>query len=68
MNRLKINIIVDTILFVVLAINIFAAVSRIRDLHKITGWVFFALVILHLLLHFRQIVAMMKSFFGKQST
>jgi uncharacterized membrane protein YhaH (DUF805 family) len=48
---------------IVLAANIFAAVSRLRDFHEAMGWTLLVLVIVHLLLHYRQILAMVKSFF-----
>lgn len=65
MNRLRLNLIVEVLMFVVLVVNIFAAVNKIRDLHKVMGWTLFAFVVLHLLLHFRQIIAMVKSFLTK---
>lgn len=63
MNRFKLNLMLDAVMFFVLLVNIFAAVNKMRDLHKVMGWTLFALVILHLLLHWRQMVAMAKSFF-----
>lgn len=66
MNKQKLNYFIDFLMLVVLVVNIFSILNRQRDIHEVTGYLFAALVFIHLLLHWRWIAATTKSFFRRE--
>lgn len=68
MKQGKFNYFLNFLLLIIFIINIIAAFNRSwREIHETTGYLVIFLVFVHLLIHWRWIIAMTKNIFKKNN-